>query len=56
MGHDKIYLLRILIDSNVLLDPEGPVQVNLVLVEGEQEHNENEDCVHHTKRKYDVVP
>ena len=36
-------------DGDVLLDSEGPVYVEHVFVEGQHEHDENEERVEHRK-------
>ena len=43
------------VKGDVLLDAKGPVQVDFVLVEGEQEDDEDKDGVDHAEGGHHVV-
>ena len=48
--------LSILSHSNVLFDTEGPVNMQNILVQGQHEHNQDEQSVEDSKEKYWLVP
>ena len=51
----KVYLEAVLVKGDVLLHPPGPHEVDLVLVEGQQEHDQHEDRVDHREVEDDPV-
>ena len=48
--------LVIFSEGPVLLDPEGPVNVQDVLVQRQHEHNQHEQRVEHGKEEHRLVP
>lgn len=49
------YLLRCLVIRNVSLDPQGPLYVQEVLIELQQEHDQHKDSIHHEESKNRLV-
>lgn len=41
------YLARLLVEGDICLDAQRPIDVDNILVELEQEHNENKDGIQH---------
>lgn len=50
------YLLCGFIVSNICFDAEWPLDVDVVLVQLQQEHDQHEESVYHEERKHRRVP
>ena len=50
-----VYLLGVLVIGDILLDAPGPLQVDLILVERQEEDDQNKDGVNHAEGEDDTV-
>ena len=55
MEEGGLYLVGVPVKGDVLLHAKGPVQVDFVLVEGEEEDDEDKDGVDHAEGGDHVV-